>query len=57
MHYYIFFLNPFHFLKLLQQKNELENATKKEFTTKHSMFRAMNLRQPRKFYTTAGCVG
>ena len=31
--------------------------TEKEFTTKYPMFGATNLRQPRKFDTTAGCDG
>ena len=48
--------NSFHFLELLHKK-ERANSTKKLFTTKHRMFGATNLRQPRKFYTIAGCNG
>ena len=39
-------------------EKERENLTgKKEFMTKHCMFEATNLRQPQKFYTTAGFDG
>ena len=30
---------------------------KSDLTTKHSMFEAIDLRQPRKNYTIAGCDG
>ena len=45
-----------HFLELLQKKS-VKMRPKKEFTTKQCMFRSTNLRQPRKFYITAGCDG
>ena len=46
-----------HFLELLNKKSVNMQQQKKEFTTKHCMFGAKKLRQPRKFYTTAGCDG
>ena len=36
-------------------KKTLENANKKEFSVKHRMFGAINLRKPQISYTTAGC--
>ena len=36
---------------------ECENSTTKRNYDKHSMFRATNLHQPRKFYTAAGDDG
>ena len=43
------------FISLNFDTKECENVKKKRITTKHRMFGAKNLGQPRKFDTTAGC--
>ena len=49
------YLLPFFFLNFTQKSVKMQ--PKKGFTTKHHMFGATNLRQPRKFYTHAVCDG
>ena len=45
-----------HLHEILHKMN-MKMLPQKEFTTKHRMFRATNLHQPRKAYTTPGCDG
>ena len=45
-----------HFLELLHKKS-VKMERKKKIMRKKSIFGATNLRQPSKFYTTAGCDG